>query len=96
MEEQKDQLVLLVAEGNKTLKSLEDELLRLLNESEGSLLDNEELFRTLNVSKSTSTSIKESLEISKVTEVEIDQAREVNVILELACLKTFLLFVYKK
>ncbi|XP_034231069.1 dynein heavy chain 2, axonemal [Thrips palmi] len=76
LEEQKDQLMLTISEGNKTLKSLEDELLRLLNESEGPLLDNEELFRTLKISKLTSTSVKESLEISRATEVEIDQARE--------------------
>lgn len=86
LEEQKVQLMLTIADGNKTLKSLEDELLRLLNESEGPLLDNEELFKTLKTSKFTSTSIKESLETSKVTEVDIDIAREVNVILLLTCL----------
>lgn len=77
LEEQKDQLVLTISEGKKTLKALEDELLRLLNESEGSLLDNEELFTTLQVSRATSISIKESLESSEVTEIEIDAAREV-------------------
>lgn len=81
LEEQKDQLVLTIAEGKKTLKTLEDELLRLLNESEGSLLDNEELFTTLQVSRATSISIKESLETSEVTEVEIDAAREVTVLI---------------
>lgn len=77
LEEQKDQLVLTIAEGKNTLKVLEDDLLRLLNESEGSLLDNEELFTTLQVSRATSISIKESLENSELTEVEIDAAREV-------------------
>ncbi|KAE8744396.1 hypothetical protein FOCC_FOCC009000 [Frankliniella occidentalis] len=76
LEEQKDQLVLSIADGKKTLKTLEDELLRLLNESEGSLLDNEELFSTLQVSKATSISITQSLQTSEITEIEIDSARE--------------------
>ncbi|KAJ1520022.1 hypothetical protein ONE63_004252 [Megalurothrips usitatus] len=76
LEEQKDQLVLSIAEGKRSLKNLEDELLRLLNESEGSLLDNEELYTTLQVSRATSISIEESLAISEVTEAEIDKARE--------------------
>ncbi|XP_071455007.1 dynein axonemal heavy chain 2 [Hetaerina americana] len=76
LEEQKDALVSNIAAGKKLLKHLEDEILRLLNETEGSLLDNIELVNTLQTSKSTSVSVKEQLEISEKTEIEIDAARE--------------------
>lgn len=48
-----------------------------MNESEGSLLENEELFVTLQISKKTSVEVKEALQVSQVTEVEIDTARQV-------------------
>lgn len=57
---------------------LENELLRLLNESRGSILEDAELFNTLQISKATSQAVKKSLEVSETTEVEIDLAREVN------------------
>ena len=60
------------------LVELEDELLRLLNETEGSLLENVALFQTLQTSKATSLSVQKSLEISETTEVQIDLAREVH------------------
>lgn len=56
---------------------LESELLRLLNETRGSLLEDVELFHTLQTSKATSIAVQKSLEISESTEAEIDQAREV-------------------
>lgn len=56
---------------------LENELLRLLNESEGSLLDSVELYDTLQDSKATSETVKISLEIAEKTEIQIDYAREV-------------------
>lgn len=58
---------------------LENELLRILNETKGSLLDDEELVGTLQNSKATAAAVKESLEVSEVTEKEIDEAREVNI-----------------
>lgn len=54
LEEQKDSLVIGIANGKKKLKELEDELLRLLNETQGSLLEDEGLFLTLQTSKVTS------------------------------------------
>ena len=54
LEEQKDSLVIGIANGRKKLKELEDELLRLLNETQGSLLEDENLFITLQTSKVTS------------------------------------------
>ncbi|CAG9862849.1 unnamed protein product [Phyllotreta striolata] len=76
LEEQKDELVATISKGKKTLKELENELLRLLNEIEGSLLDSEELYDTLQDSKATSETVKVSLEIAVKTEVQIDLARE--------------------
>lgn len=55
LEEQKDTLVMGIANGKKRLAELEDELLRLLNETKGSLLEDENLLVTLQTSKSTSS-----------------------------------------
>ncbi|XP_057654894.1 dynein axonemal heavy chain 2 isoform X2 [Diorhabda carinulata] len=76
LEEQKDELVTAIAKGKRTLIDLENELLRLLNESRGSILEDAALFETLQVSKATSEAVKQSLEISETTEVQIDAARE--------------------
>lgn len=54
LEEQKDNLVMGISNGRKKLQELEDELLRLLNETQGSLLEDENLFSTLQSSKATS------------------------------------------
>ncbi|CDS41066.1 dynein heavy chain [Echinococcus multilocularis] len=76
LEEQKDSLVIGIANGKKKLKELEDELLRLLNETQGSLLEDEGLFLTLQTSKVTSVEVTEFLSISERTEVQIDTARD--------------------
>lgn len=57
---------------------MESELLKLLNETRGSLLEDAELFNTLQISKATSEAVKKSLEVSEKTEVQIDSAREVS------------------
>ncbi|XP_031567025.1 dynein heavy chain 2, axonemal-like, partial [Actinia tenebrosa] len=54
LEEQKDSLVINIAAGKKKLEELEDEILRLLQTAQGSLLDDEQLVNTLNSSKITS------------------------------------------
>ncbi|XP_066267393.1 dynein axonemal heavy chain 2-like isoform X1 [Branchiostoma lanceolatum] len=76
LEEQKDSLVINIAAGKKKLKELEDEILRLLNEAQGSLLDDEQLVNTLQSSKVTSAEVGEQLQISEQTEIKIDAARE--------------------
>ncbi|XP_034489366.1 dynein heavy chain 2, axonemal-like, partial [Drosophila innubila] len=76
LEEQKDDLVMTIARNKRTLIDLDNEILRLLNESRGSLLDDDKLFSTLQKSRQTSTLVKESLSIAEVTEVEIDAARQ--------------------
>lgn len=62
--------------GKRTLIDLENELLRLLAETRGSILEDADLFNTLQTSKATSLAVQRSLEISETTEVEIDFARE--------------------
>ncbi|XP_047429543.1 dynein axonemal heavy chain 2 [Mugil cephalus] len=76
LEEQKDSLVISIATGKKSLQDLEDEILRLLNEATGSLLDDVQLVNTLQTSKVTSTEVSEQLETSEQTELKIDSARE--------------------
>ncbi|XP_052104325.1 dynein axonemal heavy chain 2-like isoform X7 [Mytilus californianus] len=76
LEEQKDQLVKSIASGKKKLEECEDEILRLLNETKGSLLDDEQLVNTLQLSKITSQEVSEKLQISEQNEVKIDAARE--------------------
>uniref|UniRef100_A0A1I8MW68 Dynein axonemal heavy chain 2 n=1 Tax=Musca domestica TaxID=7370 RepID=A0A1I8MW68_MUSDO len=76
LEEQKDELVVTIARNKRTLIDLDNEILRLLNESRGSLLEDDELFATLQKSRQTSTLVKESLSTAEVTEIEIDTARQ--------------------
>ncbi|KAK9398328.1 dynein heavy chain 2 axonemal [Crotalus adamanteus] len=76
LEEQKGSLVLNIAAGKRKLKELEDEILRLLNEATGSLLDDVQLVNTLQTSKVTATEVTEQLETSEMTEIKIDTARE--------------------
>lgn len=48
----------------------------MLNEDRGPVLDDDELFSTLQTSRSTSAIVKESLVTSEITESEIDMIRE--------------------
>ncbi|XP_059156869.1 dynein axonemal heavy chain 2-like isoform X2 [Physella acuta] len=76
LEEQKDSLVRSIAAGKKKLVECEDEILRLLNETKGSLLDDAQLVNTLQLSKTTSQEVTESVTIAEQTEIKIDAARE--------------------
>ncbi|XP_054907024.1 dynein axonemal heavy chain 2 isoform X1 [Poeciliopsis prolifica] len=76
LEQQKDSLVISIAAGKKSLQDLEDEILRLLNEASGSLLDDVQLVNTLQASKVTASQVTEQLETSEQTEQKIDSARE--------------------
>jgi dynein heavy chain, axonemal len=57
---------------------LENDLLRIMYESQVPLLENEELFMTLQTSQRTSLEVKEALLTSQDTEKEIDSARQVS------------------
>ncbi|CAB1351553.1 unnamed protein product [Coregonus sp. 'balchen'] len=83
LEEQKDSLVINIASGKRKLQELEDEILRLLNEATGSLLDDVQLVNTLQTSKVTATEVSEQLETSELTEIKIDTARELDAYIDL-------------
>ena len=62
--------------GKRKLVELEDKILFMLANAEGSLLDNEELILTLQTSKTTSMDVTNQLQIAEQTEKKIDAARE--------------------
>ena len=74
LDKQKNELVVKVAQGKRTIAELEDTLLDLLANASGSLLDNIELINTLNESKTTSDQVTESLKIAEETGVAITEA----------------------
>lgn len=51
LEEQRNQLIVRINADKNQLNAIEDRILKLLFESEGNILDNEELINTLNESK---------------------------------------------
>jgi dynein heavy chain len=76
LEEQRNSLIVNIANDKKQLKDIEDRILRLLFNSEGNILDDEELINTLNQSKVTSAVIKDRVAQAEITEREINGARE--------------------
>uniref|UniRef100_T1INB1 Dynein axonemal heavy chain 2 n=1 Tax=Strigamia maritima TaxID=126957 RepID=T1INB1_STRMM len=72
----KDNLVKSIASGQIKMIELEDLILRLLNDSTGSLLDDETLVVTLQNSKKTSQEVGDQVQGAMETEVNIDNARE--------------------
>ncbi|CAK8691447.1 unnamed protein product [Clavelina lepadiformis] len=76
LEEQRNQLILRINADKAQLKSIEDQILKLLFTSEGNILDNETLINTLNESKLTSGVISKRLEEAEATEINISEARE--------------------
>lgn len=75
LEKQKSELTIRVAAGKRQLVELENEILRLLSESKGSLLDDEGLVNTLQQSKITSEEVTQQLVVAEETEKKIDAAR---------------------
>jgi dynein heavy chain len=76
LEETKNKLVISMASDAKQLKDLEDKTLHLLQTSEGNVLDNIVLIKTLNNSKLTSGVIKGRVADAEKTEIAINEARE--------------------
>ncbi|MCO5600937.1 hypothetical protein L7F22_055054 [Adiantum nelumboides] len=68
------QLLEKVTMGKKTQAACEDQILRLLATAEGPLLDNLDLIQTLDVSKETYETVKQSLEVAEVTARSIEVA----------------------
>eukprot|EP00605_Chrysophyceae_sp_TOSAG23-4_P000236 GSChrysophyteH1.ASY1.ANO1.273.1 assembled CDS len=75
LETQKSELTIRVAKGKRQLVDLENEILRLLSETQGSLLDDADLVNTLQASKVTSEEVTEQLKVAEETEKKIDAAR---------------------
>mmetsp|Transcript_14483 Transcript_14483/g.50911 ORF Transcript_14483/g.50911 Transcript_14483/m.50911 type:complete len:4419 (-) Transcript_14483:356-13612(-) len=76
LEEQKNKLVVQVAKGKNRLVELENEILRLLAETKGSLLDDLSLIDTLQESKVISETVTEQVAVAEQTMIKIDAARE--------------------
>ncbi|GFS25719.1 dynein heavy chain 6, axonemal [Elysia marginata] len=76
LEEQRNDLISRINADKNQLKEIEDKILKLLFESEGNILDNEELIDTLKNSKTTSGAIKQRLAEAETTEEMITVARE--------------------
>lgn len=76
LEEERNKLILNINNDRNQLKAIEDKILKMLFESEGNILDNEELVNTLNDSKHTSQAISRRLEEAEKTEASISAARE--------------------
>ncbi|XP_064645339.1 dynein axonemal heavy chain 6-like [Lineus longissimus] len=76
LEEQRNQLIVRINTDKNQLKAIEDRILKLLFESEGNILDNEELINMLNESKVTSGVINERLAEAEKTEEMITVSRE--------------------
>ena len=71
----KDQLVVSCAAMVKTMTELESNILKLLAESQGDILEDETLINTLSESKKTSTEVSQKLKDAEVTEKDIDETR---------------------
>jgi len=76
LEEQKNELVIQVAKGKNRLVELENQILRLLAETKGSLLDDLSLIDTLQESKVISETVTEQVAVAEQTMIKIDAARE--------------------
>jgi dynein heavy chain, axonemal len=76
LEELRNSLIVNIAADKKQLKDVEDKILKLLFNSQGNILDDEELIDTLNQSKVTSATIQTRLLEAQETEININSARE--------------------
>jgi dynein heavy chain len=72
--QKRTELMLQMADDKKTLQSLEEQILKLLSESTGNILDDEVLIKTLAESKETSTAVNVRVAEAEITAVEIDVA----------------------
>lgn len=75
LEQEKQKLTRDNASKNRELKELQDNILKMLEEAEGDILEQEELILTLEKSKVKSIEINEDLKKAKETEKVIDETR---------------------
>ena len=76
LEEEKNKLVVQIADGQKQLKDIEDKILYMLANSHGNILDDEVLIATLAASKTTSREINFQLTQASETKTKIESACE--------------------
>eukprot|EP00842_Homolaphlyctis_polyrhiza_P003630 jgi/Hompol1/4268/HPOL_001758-RA len=76
LEEQRERLVTEMSQNKSLLKDLEDTLLRELASSTGLMLDNVELIRTLEETKSKATEIASKLVLANQTSAEVEASRD--------------------
>eukprot|EP01029_Cantina_marsupialis_P005823 TRINITY_DN1630_c1_g5_i3.p1 TRINITY_DN1630_c1_g5~~TRINITY_DN1630_c1_g5_i3.p1 ORF type:complete len:1943 (+),score=485.57 TRINITY_DN1630_c1_g5_i3:173-6001(+) len=76
IEEKRNSLVVSMAADRRQLKEIEDKILRLLSESKGNILDDEELINTLAHAKVTSGIISERVAESEKTAAEVQLMRD--------------------
>jgi len=74
MAEKKNELTIANAQMKKQLYDIESDILRLLANSEGNILDDTDLINTLAQAKVTSNEVTEKMKEAEVTEKEIDAA----------------------
>ena len=77
LEEEKNLLMIQIAEGQKQLQDIEDKILYMLANSVGNILDDEILISTLAASKATSIDINGQLKLAQQTKERIVAACEV-------------------
>lgn len=75
LEAQREKLVLEDAENKRQLKEIEDQILYLLKNSKGNILDDEVLIDTLAQSKVTSNNIEEKVKVAAKTQETIARTR---------------------
>ncbi|RKO94122.1 dynein heavy chain and region D6 of dynein motor-domain-containing protein [Blyttiomyces helicus] len=76
LEEQRERLIEEMSQNKSLLKDLEDTLLRELASSTGLMLDNVELIRTLEETKSKATEIGQKLVLANQTSAEVEASRD--------------------
>jgi len=76
LEEKKVLLIVESARNNKTLKEIEDQILKILSSGEGNILEDEAAVQVLSSSKVLSEEISAKQEIAVETEKMIDETRE--------------------
>uniref|UniRef100_A0A182Y5Q8 Dynein heavy chain tail domain-containing protein n=1 Tax=Anopheles stephensi TaxID=30069 RepID=A0A182Y5Q8_ANOST len=77
LEERKELLQQTILQNKKTLVDLEEQILRILNESKIPLLEDEELYRVLESSRATFETVSSGLQQAEKTRLEIETSREV-------------------
>ena len=76
LENAKDNCIVTISAKHKEKEHLEEEFLRLLSETQGSLLENVKVFEALDLSKQSQKDIDETLKLNEDLEVKIDSTRE--------------------